>query len=353
MKVVASYIVSPQQTAGTEPNKLNNITVVSSDTNLLKVIEPSWKEYIPLNQLRRMGKAVRIGTGAGLKLIEDNPTFKEADAIILSSANGGLEDCIKFLKQIIEYGDGALTPTNFVQSTPNAISGSIAMATGNHAYNMTHVNSSFSFVDGLRDAELLLGEMNSAKVLLGSVEEISEYNYNINTLRGDYKTSPINSLELLSSNSPGTICGEGAAFFGITSGEPSQEDGFNIVGFDTLFSSESKNIHDFIQNFLSTINISADEIDTVMLGYSGDIDSDGIYDEIVENLFTESNVCAFKHLFGEHPSVISMGFWYSSLLLRNENPFTPFKIDKDRESKYILIFNQYNSTENSIIIVSK
>jgi hypothetical protein len=90
-----------------------------------------------------------------------------------------------------------------------------------------------------------------------------------------------------------------------------------------------------------------------MLGYNGDIDSDGIYDEIVSDLFHGANVCTFKHLFGEHPSVISMGFWYGSLLLQNEKPLTPFKIDQGRESKFVLIFNQYNGKENSVIIVSR
>jgi hypothetical protein len=40
--------------------------------------------------------------------------------MIIATANGGMEDCVKFLNQIIEYNEGLLTPANFVQSTSNA-----------------------------------------------------------------------------------------------------------------------------------------------------------------------------------------------------------------------------------------
>ena len=348
MKIKAAYLISPQPTADAN---LEEIEVVNYNENLLKVIEPSWKDYIPRNQLRRMGKAVRIGTGAGLKLMEKEESFKNADAIIVTSANGGLEDCVKFLKQMMTYGDGALTPTNFVQSTPNAIAGNIAMATNNHSYNMTHVNSSFSFIDGLRDASLLLTENSEAKILLGSVDEISDFNFRINELRGHYKKEKIASLELLESKTKGSICGESSAFYGVVKSSDCKL--VSVIGFGALLTDNLESIKDFVEQFLIDNNLSSGEINGVMFGGNGDCFSDDIYKQLQELYFKESKIFSFKDLFGEHPSVISAGFWYAHQLLKGMRPMNKVVNSNKGELKNILIFNQYNKEENSIILLSK
>ncbi len=345
MRIKASYLISPQSTTTFE----GKIEAVSYRNNLLKVIEPNWKNYIPRNQLRRMGKAVRLGTGAGLKLIEKDNEFKNSDAIIITSANGGLEDCIKFLKQMVTYGDGALTPTNFVQSTPNAISGNIAMATENHCYNITHVNSSFSFIDGLRDASLLFYENSKAKILLGSIDEISDFNYRINELRGHYKKEKIDSLQLLESTTKGTICGESAAFFGVVD---EGDDLVKVVGFDTLISSDLAAIKAFVSQFLEDNNLASTDIDGVMLGYNGNLIKDAIYNELTNTYFKNANRFSFKDLFGEHPSVISAGFWYAYQLIKGMPPLNKPLNYNGNKLKNILIFNQYNGEENSLILLS-
>lgn len=349
MRINCTYAISAQETFDVNVNEKKSIDPIAYSTNILNVIEPSWKNYIPRNQLRRMGKAVRIGVGVGLKLIEENNEYKEADAIIITSKNGGLQDCIKFLEQIIKYGDGALTPTNFVQSTPNAISGNIALATENQAYNMTHVNSSFSFIDGLRDADLLLSEHNNYKALIGSVEEISEYNYIINQLEGRYKKENINSLELLDSKTKGSICGESSVFFGLSN----HTDGNKIVGYDTLISDNHNEIIEFILDFIETHNLTQQEVDTLVLGFNGDIEEDVIYRKLIESNFKTSSVYSFKDLFGEHPSVISMGVWYANSLLNNLAPLNHSIKEIQSPINRVLIFNQFDSCENSLVLLTK
>ena len=119
MYIHKSTCISPQQTFfDVDLVKLN-----LSINNILNVVEPKYED-IPLNILRRMGKAVRMGVGAALPLIKDS---KNIDGIIIGTANGGMEDCIKFLNQIVQFEEGRLTPTNFVQSTPNAIAAQIGL----------------------------------------------------------------------------------------------------------------------------------------------------------------------------------------------------------------------------------
>ena len=76
-----------------------------------------------------MGKAVRMGLGASIPLLQNNN--EPLSGIIIGTAMGGMEDCINFLNQVIDYNEGMLTPTNFVQSTPNAIASQLGLLSNN------------------------------------------------------------------------------------------------------------------------------------------------------------------------------------------------------------------------------
>ncbi|MBI5539201.1 MAG: hypothetical protein HY951_04030, partial [Bacteroidia bacterium] len=67
MYIHKSTCISPQQTYSDVDLEKLNISV----NNILSVVEPKY-ENIPLNILRRMGKAVRMGVGAALPLIKDS-----------------------------------------------------------------------------------------------------------------------------------------------------------------------------------------------------------------------------------------------------------------------------------------
>src|ERR1700744_2725255 len=103
-----STCISPQQTFV----EIDIDTLHEPADNKLKAIEPAY-EGIPPGVLRRMAKAVRMGVGASLPILA---AFPLVDGFIIGTANAGMEDCIKFLNQIIQYEEGVLTPGNFVQS---------------------------------------------------------------------------------------------------------------------------------------------------------------------------------------------------------------------------------------------
>ena len=182
--------------------------------NIFTAFEPSYSETIPSSLLRRMGKAVRMGIGTALPLIERN---EKLDGIVIGTANGGLENCINFLNQIIDYDEGTLTPTHFVQSTPNALAGQLALMSKNTGYNVTHVNGPLAFENALLDAMMFLeGEKSNTSLLLGAVEEISTYNYNIDLLAGRYKEECVSNDKLIETNTIGSVCGEGSTMFVVT-----------------------------------------------------------------------------------------------------------------------------------------
>ncbi|HKR03926.1 MAG TPA: beta-ketoacyl synthase chain length factor, partial [Bacteroidia bacterium] len=179
MYIHKSVCISPQHTFP----EINLQEVLASADNKLTAIESKY-ENIPLSTLRRMGKAVRMGVGAGMNLVKDYPHL---DGIIIGTANGGMEDCIKFLNQIIDYDEGTLTPKNFVQSTTNAIAAQISLTAQNTGYNITHVHRGLAFENALLDAFMLMKENPESVYLLGGGDEISTYNFNIDNLAGSYK----------------------------------------------------------------------------------------------------------------------------------------------------------------------
>ena len=187
--------ISPQETFSETPL----INGVEHYTDLkLPAKEPAY-DFIPVPLLRKMGKAVRMGVGAGIHLLNRHPHI---DGIITASANGGLGSCVRFLDQIIRFEEGRLTPTHFVQGTPNAVGGTLAQMSENGGYNLTHVGRGLAFESALVDALMLFEEERVQRLLIGASEELTDYNYRIQELTGAWKTQPVPSGELLSSHSP-------------------------------------------------------------------------------------------------------------------------------------------------------
>ncbi len=300
VKIERIKTLSPQ---GVDPGKAD-LSAVFGDRYLAK--EPDYKGMIPPGLLRRMGKAVRMGVGAGFPLIEAYP---EVEAIIVGTANGGLENCIHFLNQIVDYKEGALTPTAFVQSTPAAVAGQLAMMGKNRSYNVTHVNKWMAFESALADALLFIDENPKAKVLLLAVDEISNYNWNIDWLQGLYKEGEQKSTELIGSPTPGTICGEGATGFVLSKSEESK----GILDVAQMVAVNTEEILNRLAIFLAENNCTTEDIKNLITGKNGDVRYDPFYDEVMNNFpLAQSNT--YKQWTGEYPTVNAFAVAYTKVL---------------------------------------
>ena len=338
--------ISPQYTFN---NKMFENEIKFYFGNKYQAIEPDYKNMITLNLLRRMGKAVRMGIGAGLPLIKNNP---DLEGIIIGTANGGLEDCIKFLNQIISYDEGSLTPTNFVQSTPNSVAGHLALMSTNNNYNITHVHKGLAFENSLLDARLLFDENEVKSLLVGNVEEISDYNYNIDYLAGHFKEVETDSTKLLQSNTKGTVCGEGAAMFVL--GSSSENALSEIKDIDHICYPSESEIVEKIKHLLSRNNLAESDIDALVLGLNGDNRTDFWYNNVSNTLFKNQRIFTFKNLVGEYPTVSGFATWLSTYILQG------YKIPKEAiykkaksGIKNILIYNHYNGEQHSLILLSR
>lgn len=158
--VKSSACISARNTFGE-----TDLSDFSLRSEKLMAREPVYSMIAPA-VLRRMGKAIRMTCGAVSQLeLKSNPV----NGIIIGTANGGMEDCIRFLNQIVQYDEGTLTPTNFVQSTPNAIASTIGMNLQCRGYNITHVHRGNAFENALLDAFMYLDENKMLLYCLGEL----------------------------------------------------------------------------------------------------------------------------------------------------------------------------------------
>lgn len=345
--------ISPQHTFGS----IDLDTLVPSSDNRLKALEPAYPG-IPPGMLRRMGKCVKITLGAAMPLLSGE---QPVDGIIIGSGNGGLEDCIRFLDQIVQYEEGMLTPANFVQSTANAMAAQISLLTHNHAYNTTHVHRGLAFENALLDAWMLAAENPLAQWLVGGVDEISDYHLNIETLNGTFKADPCGNGVLYTSTSKGSLAGEGAAMFrvgGQTSGsnaavvaniETAAGSISAIAQVDLFHSTDPTYVQERLQAF-----IGEDIPDLILIGENGD----PAFSKYCDILNAQTAALArFKHMCGESPTASAFATWLATHFIQTGDSLPAHMIkqagSKTKDFTNVVIYNTYQGKQHGMIRVKR
>jgi 3-oxoacyl-[acyl-carrier-protein] synthase II len=165
---------------------------------------PDYKQYVSPVQIRRMSMVLKMGVAAGVEALKQAGDA-EADAIIVGTGLGCIQDTLKFVEAMYESEEGTLSPTAFIQSTHNSIAGQLALLLGNRNYNMTHTQGNLSLGYALLDAKLLLAEGDAAQVLVGAVDEMTADEHAMIAALAEKLSVPL------------PILGEGSAFFHLSS----------------------------------------------------------------------------------------------------------------------------------------
>lgn len=339
-----SYSIAAQQSVlNDDINTLSDVV----DKKLFAT-EPAY-EGIPPGILRRMGKAIRMGVGAALPICKERAAL---DGIIIGSANGAMEDCIKFLNQIVQYEEGLLTPGNFVQSTSNAIAGQLGLITANKGYNITHVHLGLAFENALLDVTMQLNENPDNSYLLGGVDEISSFNYNIEDLAGTYKKESISLKQLYETDSPGCVAGEGATMFVVNKNEANAI--AKVEAVYTLHSKDVEEVSNKLKKFLSDHLDEVKNIDLFLSGENGDNRTLKFYSGCEALLNEDTPIARFKHLCGEYPTAAAFGLWLSCQLLQTQEIPTHMLKNKPvkRPFRKILMYNNFKGNQHSFMLVS-
>lgn len=340
-----AYCISPQQTF----TDIGIGELYDPVDRKLFAIEPPYHD-IPQGLLRRMGRAVRMGVGSSMPIIKNTARL---DGIIIGTGKGGMEDCIRFLNQIVQYEEGLLTPGNFVQSTSNAVAAQVGMISRNKSYNSTHVHRGHAFENALVDALMQLNEFPGSNFLLGGLDEISDFNFNIETLGGAYKKENISAAGFYTSNTPGSIAGEGAAMLLVND---RKKDSIACIAAITMLHSEDEaQVSESFRQFIKAGLASGENVDMFISGENGDSRTLKFY-MACEKLLNESTAVArFKHLSGEYATASSFAIWLACQLLQQQ-PMPAHiwkKPAKTTSPKTILLYNNYKGLQHSFILLRK
>ncbi|WP_117883502.1 beta-ketoacyl synthase N-terminal-like domain-containing protein [Aureibaculum luteum] len=339
--------VSAQKT--TESGFLDDI--VFYDTNILPVINPNYKEYIPPAAARRMAKGVKMGVVASSLALKD-AHVEVPDAIITGTGMGCLQDSEKFVSAIIDNDEEFLTPTSFIQSTHNTVGAQIALGLQCKAYNFTYVHSAISFESCLIDAQMKFNEDEASTILVGGVDEHGKHTNDLHRLIGHIKKEEVGSADLIHSNTDGSIFGEGAIFCTL-SDEKTEHSYAKLVDVEIYSQLSEENLESRIKTFLEANKLSIDDIDLVVLGNNGDVTFDSYYKTIEEGLFKKTQQVYYKHLSGEFNTASAFGFWLASKIIKEQEIPTLVKINDQPKKTYknVLLYNQYRGENHSLVVL--
>ena len=312
---------------------------------------PSYKNWITPAMIRRMSTAVKMGIYASQTALDD-AQLTTPETIITGTGMGCLQDSEKFLRSLIENQEQFLTPTSFIQSTHNTVGAQIALRLQCKGYNFTYVNGANSFENALLDAKLQIQNSETQNVLLGGIDEISDYTLSLLEKIQHIKKEG-ESIDFKNPQTNGVPFGEGAAFF-VLSDEKTAETYAEIKDVSVFITPNKQDIKTEINDFLHQNQLELEDIDAIILGKNGDMAFDAVYKEVAE-MFHKTPQIYYKHLSGEYNTASAIGFLAASHLIKKQtipvmlqlNPIQPVEIKK------VLLFNQYRATDFSFVLLSQ
>ena len=274
--------------------------VINENENLLSIQVPVYKDFISPAAIRRMAKGVKNGiVASALAMKEAN--VETLDAIITGTGMGCIEDSDKFLHALIDNNEEFLTPTSFIQSTHNTVGSQIALGLQCKAYNFTYVNAAVSFESTILDAKMQIEANEANTILIGGVDEMSDYTARLFQLAGFIKKESDAPFSVLDSKTTGAVYSEGATFF-VLEDKKSPSTYAEIVDIAMINQLNVDEVEGQIQAFLKSNNLQIIDIDAVVLGYNGDVVYDNYYKNLSNNLFANTQQIYYKHLSGESKS---------------------------------------------------
>ncbi|MCJ7933665.1 MAG: beta-ketoacyl synthase chain length factor [Chryseobacterium sp.] len=323
-----------------------------NSVQILKAVEPNYKEFIPPAMIRRMSKTVKMSSVASHYALQE-AEITQPDAIIVGTGMGCSQDSEKFLKNVIDNQEEFLTPTYFIQSTHNTVAGQIALGLQCHAYNFTYVNTSSSLEFSLLDAQLQINDGEAENILVGSTDEQTNRTMELYRLNSTIKKETDLPADYLHSATNGVIWGEGASFFVV--GKDKTDNSYaQLKDIRIINTLEVHETHNFIHDFLTKNNLSVHDIDAVILGFSGDAGSDRYYTQAMD-LFPDSALLYYKHLSGEFNTASGFSTFMACHILKDQHIPDVMMINhkKKEEVKNILLYNHLAGSDHSLIILGK
>ncbi len=319
------------------------LQMINGGTSVFHCVEPDYKELIPPMQLRRMSKVVRIGIAAAKAALLD-AGLEKIDMITTGTAYGCLADTEIFLSKLLQQDEQMLTPTAFIQSTHNTVSGQIALLLGCHGHNFTYVHRGHSWESALQEAFLFSRENAALQILCGGIDEMTNHSHEIIKRFGTYKKEE----ESIEAHSDGTVAGEGAHLF-VMSAEHSPQSYARVQ--DICLCNTLDTVSNQLQKFLSKQNLLLNDIALVLSGDNGDIR----YGAEMAALFgavPDDKLLKYKRFCGEYPTSGSFGMALAASAIKHQQ--LPRGLNVASVAYHggtILLHNHYKNQYHSFILL--
>lgn len=326
--------------------------VVSTANGMLFAQDADYRSFISPVAIRRMSRLIKMGISTGMRALQ-TAGVATPDAIITGTGLGSMTDMEHFLKDMIALKEEALNPTYFIQSTYNSINGWLALQSKCTGYNQTYVNRGASLELSLLDAQLLLNEDAGEKyVLVGSFDELTPDYFAVKGKIGYWKKEiPPSHALLQHDTTPGTIAGEGTAFFvlsNVSTGAVGR-----LLGLQLIQSLDEVDMVAVIQTFLAVHGIELGSLDLVLCGNNGDARFAPLYSSVADMLSPRTTLAGFKHLCGEYPTASGFALWLSTHLLQMGSipPDITLRKGSSNNLRYVLLVNHYILGSASLLLL--
>ncbi|MDQ0067134.1 beta-ketoacyl synthase N-terminal-like domain-containing protein [Chryseobacterium lathyri] len=319
---------------------------------ILKAVEPNYKEFIPPAMSRRMSKTVKMSSVASHHALKE-AGIEQPDAIIVGTGMGCSQDSEKFLKNVIDNKEEFLTPTFFIQSTHNTVAGQIALGLQCHAYNFTYVNTSSSLEFSFLDAKLQINDGEADNILVGAADEQTNRTMELYCLNNTIKKEEDLPADYLHSETDGVIWGEGAAFF-VLGKEKTENSYAKLKDIQIINRLDIEEVPSFIANFLTKNNVKHEDIDVVILGFSSDAASDVYYAKAMD-VFQNSALLYYKHLSGEFNTASGFSTFMACHILKEQQIPGVMRInpEKKAEIRNILLYNHLAGSDHNLTLLER
>ncbi|MBR2261452.1 MAG: beta-ketoacyl synthase chain length factor [Paludibacteraceae bacterium] len=318
-----------------------------------RFICPDFKQFLSPATSRRMGTLLKCALTSAFNCVkEENRT--QLDGIFTGSGLGCIENTEKFLTSMLENNEQSLSPTNFIQSTHNTIGSQIAIAFQCHGYNITFSHRGLSFDSALMNALLKfkLNEIHSA--LVNASDEMSDAYFKLFDHTGYWKKSICTTDDFKHAISSGSFAGENSVSFLLT--DKKAEHTLCEIGDIELFHTPSdKELIDRTTRFLSSYQLTLNDIDTVVLGHNGDVENDEEYNRISNLLVPHARKVIYKHIFGESFTMSAMGVYVGATCINQQHIPSHLLLQEGSTGHHkptnILVVNHFKKIDYSITLL--
>lgn len=305
------------------------------------VIDPDYKQYLPANLSRRLGKLLKRAMLTSRQLMEAT-AIPCPDAILTGTGFGCVENTEIFLEAMTYEGEECLKPTCFMQSTHNTIGSMIAIDSHCHGYNTTYTNRGTSCECALADAYDRIRHGLISNALVGGYDEITPHYFNM--------LSRINYL----GDSSGTLCGEAAVSMMLAGSAEGHSPLCRMDAIEMRFAPSLDDLDEALQSLLATASCSLSDIDAVMTGISGNEENDEVCRSVCKALFPDIHILMYKHIFGEIRTAAGLGIYAAAVCLKQGRipDFLSVEGRKHGEVSRIIFHNHCENRSHSLILLS-